>query len=189
MAFLMSFRRSSDPSALAGQGLALRFPVMEDFAQWCELRARSRAFLEPWEPRWPDDELALASFRHRIRRYRELIAEDVCYPYFILHGEKLLGAVTLSNVRRGVAQTATLGYWIGEPHARRGHMGRALSVLLPHAFGGLNLHRVEAACLPRNAASICLLERAGFAREGQARAYLQIAGTWEDHLLFGKVRD
>lgn len=187
MGFLEAFRRGPDQRDISGQGLLLRYPVMEDHGQWAQLRAGSRAFLEPWEPTWPDDELLAASFRHRIRRYRDLIAEDLCYPYFIFKGDVLLGAVTLSNVRRGVAQTATLGYWIGETHSRQGHMGRALSLLLPHAFSALGLHRVEAACLPRNAASIRLLESAGFAREGHARAYLKIAGRWEDHLLFGRV--
>jgi ribosomal-protein-alanine N-acetyltransferase len=187
MGFFGHFRRLSDGAVISGQGISLRFPVVDDFAQWSTLRAQSRRFLEPWEPTWPEDELAPSAFRHRIRRYRELRGEDLCYPYFIFAGDTLVGAVTLSNVRRGVAQTATLGYWTGEPHARQGHMAKALALLLPHAFSALALHRVEAACLPRNAASIGLLEKAGFEREGFARAYLQIAGRWEDHLLYAKV--
>jgi [ribosomal protein S5]-alanine N-acetyltransferase len=130
----------------------------------------------------------LPSYRNRIRRYRELATEDSCYPYFIFAASRtLVGAVTLTNVRRGVAQTATLGYWMGEPFVRQGHMGRALSLLVPHAFGDLSLHRIEAACLPRNEASIRLLERSGFAREGLAKSYLQIAGRWEDHALYAKL--
>lgn len=189
MGFLSSLRQSLGQREIAGEGLTLRFPVMDDHDQWARLRGQSRSFLEPWEPLWQDDELAASNFRQRIRRYRELIADDLCYPYFIFAGDELLGAVTLSNLRRGVAQTATLGYWMGEPHARRGHMGRALALLVPHAFSALALHRIEAACLPRNTASIRLLERAGFEREGHARAYLKIAGHWEDHLLYGKVRE
>lgn len=187
MGFLGAFRRGAEQRELAGHGVSLRFPVMEDHAQWAKLREQSRSFLVPWEPVWLDDELTAASFRQRIRRYRELSGEDLCYPYFIFRDEELLGAVTLSNVRRGVAQTATLGYWIGEPHAHKGYMSKALALLLPHAHSVLNLHRVEAACLPRNTASIRLLEGAGFEREGQARAYLKIAGRWEDHFLFGRV--
>jgi ribosomal-protein-alanine N-acetyltransferase len=185
--FLDGFRRAPEGAVLSGQGVSLRFPAVEDFAQWSALRARSRAFLEPWEPAWPEDELASSAFRHRVRRYRELRGEDQCYPYFIFTGSDLVGAATLSNVRRGVAQCATLGYWIGEPYARSGYMSRALALLLPHAFSALALHRVEAACLPRNKASIALLEKVGFEREGYARAYLQIAGRWEDHLLFAKL--
>lgn len=187
MGFFSNLRRLSDGAVLSGQGVSLRFPSVDDFAQWSALRARSRAFLEPWEPVWPEDELSASAFRYRIRRYREMRGDDLCYPYFIFAGEELVGRVTLSNVRRGVAQTATLGYWVGEPHVRRGFMGQALTLLLPHAFAALALHRVEAACLPRNTASIRLLQKVGFAQEGYARAYLQIAGQWEDHLLFAKL--
>ena len=100
----------------------------------------------------------------------------------------MLGALTLSNVRRGVAQMATLGYWIGAPFARQGYMTDALQALLPFAFDHLHLHRVEAACLPRNDASIALLRRAGFEQEGLARSYLKINGAWQDHLLFARLR-
>jgi [ribosomal protein S5]-alanine N-acetyltransferase len=188
MGLLETFRRPVEPRSIFGNGVMLRFPTVDDYVAWSALRSDSRSFLQPWEPSWPADDLTLPAFRNRIRRYRELAAEDLCYPYFIYaEGRRLLGAVTLANVRRGVAQTATLGYWIGKPHAQQGHMGRALAVLMSHAFSELSLHRIEAACLPRNAASIALLKRAGFEQEGYARAYLQIAGQWEDHLLFAKL--
>ncbi len=101
----------------------------------------------------------------------------------------LLGGLTLANVRRGVAQAGSLGYWIGGPYARRGHMTAAVRALLPFAFGALRLHRVEAACIPSNAASIRLLENSGFAREGYAREYLCINGIWQDHLLYARLQD
>jgi [ribosomal protein S5]-alanine N-acetyltransferase len=92
-------------------------------------------------------------------------------------------------VRRGVAQSGSLGYWIGSPFARRGYMLGAVRALIPFAFGALRLHRLEAACIPTNAASIGLLEKAGFAREGYAREYLCINGIWQDHLLFARLKD
>jgi ribosomal-protein-alanine N-acetyltransferase len=104
-------------------------------------------------------------------------------------GEQLVGALTLSNVRRGVAQTATLGYWIGEPVAGRGFATAAVGAMVAWAFDDLNLHRVEAACVPDNAASRRVLEKSGFQLEGKARAYLKINGVWADHLLFGLVND
>ena len=58
---------------------------------------------------------------------------------------------------------------------------------MPFAFGSLRLHRLEAACIPSNAASIRLLEKAGFVREGYAREYLCINGLWQDHLLFARL--
>ncbi|MBN9319119.1 MAG: GNAT family N-acetyltransferase, partial [Caulobacterales bacterium] len=82
-------------------------------------------------------------------------------------------------------QTATLGYWIGEPHKRRGHMSAAVKVALRFAFGPLGLHRVEAACIPDNHASANLLLKAGFDEEGYAQGYLKINGEWRDHRLFG----
>jgi [ribosomal protein S5]-alanine N-acetyltransferase len=60
--------------------------------------------------------------------------------------------------------------------------------VLPFAFSTLRLHRVEAACIPTNDASIRLLEKCGFGREGYAREYLCINGIWQDHLLFARLR-
>ena len=88
----------------------------------------------------------------------------------------LVGGLTLANIRRGVAQAGSLGYWIGEPFARRGLMTGAVRALVPFAFGSLRLHRLEAACIPSNAASIRLLEKTGFVREGYAREYLASTG-------------
>jgi ribosomal-protein-alanine N-acetyltransferase len=96
----------------------------------------------------------------------------------------LIGGLTLANIRRGVAQAGSIGYWMGAPYASRGYMTDAVRTLIPFAFGALRLHRLEAACIPTNTPSIRLLERLGFAREGLAREYLCINGVWEDHLLY-----
>lgn len=183
----------SGPAALApcGHGLLLRSPQMADFPQWARLRDESRAFLTPWEPIWPSDDLTRTGFRRRLRRYAEDIAGDRAYPFLVFReaDNALIGGITVANVRRGIVQAGTIGYWIGEPHARRGYMTAALRVLLPTLFGELNLHRVEAACIPNNAASIRVLEKCGFTREGLARRYLCINGVWQDHLLFGLLHD
>jgi ribosomal-protein-alanine N-acetyltransferase len=191
----MSFLRSpfaADPPPSFRDGHALiRVPEMSDYEQWASLRALSRDFLTPWEPVWPANDLTRTAFRSRIRQYWRDIDDDAAYPYFIFDrdGQTLVGALTLSNVRRGVAQTATLGYWIGLPHARQGYMTSAVCLMLDFAFRHLGLHRVEAACLPHNQASMRLLLRCGFAREGLARGYLKIAGEWQDHLLFARLSD
>jgi ribosomal-protein-alanine N-acetyltransferase len=119
------------------------------------------------------------------------MAADRAYPFLIFQERDgtLLGGVTLANVRRGIVQAGTIGYWTGEPYAGQGTMTRALRVLLPMLFGELGLHRVEAACIPTNAASIRVLEKSGFTREGLARRYLCINGVWQDHLLFGLLHD
>jgi len=136
---------------------------------------------------WPSDDLTRSGFRRRLRRYAEDIAEDRAYPFLVIREDDgaLVGGVTLANVRRGIVQAGTLGYWIGQPHAGKGYMTAALRVLLPTLFGELNLHRIEAACIPTNQSSIRVLEKCGFAREGLARRYLCINGVWQDHCLYG----
>jgi [ribosomal protein S5]-alanine N-acetyltransferase len=171
-----------------GSKTFLRHPRLEDFEQWRNLRLSGRAFLEPWEPLWQDDEFLLSSFRRRIGHYARLVADDTAYPFFIFGADQdtLQGAVTLSNVRRGVAQMATLGYWTGAQFANTGVMTDAMGAVIGFAAGELTLHRLEAACLPRNLPSLRLLQRLGFEREGLAKSYLKINGQWEDHVLWGR---
>lgn len=180
----------SDPlPVIEGKGLFLRTPQMGDWTEWARLRAESRAFLEPWEPVWPADDLTRSAFRRRIRRYNHEMRNDLGYPFLILRtsDRALVGGITLNNIRRGVAQAVSLGYWVGAPYARQGHMSAALAALLPFVHGTLRLKRIEAACLPHNAASMRLLEKLGFQREGHARQYLCIAGEWQDHLLYARL--
>lgn len=168
-----------------GEGFYLRPPESDDFPAWARLRAASRAFLTPWEPVWPADDLTRGAFRQRLRRYRQEVADDVAYALFLFRDDgALLGGLTLGQVRRGVSQTATLGYWMGAPHAGKGHMSRAVRATTAFAFNSLRLHRIEAACVPENDASRRLLERCGFQPEGMARSYLRINGAWRDHLLY-----
>lgn len=171
---------------LQGGGLVLRPPEIQDFEQWAELRQASRGFLAPWEPIWPPNDLTKAAFRARLRRYVRDARADAGYPFFVTRQQDgaLMGGLTLGQIRRGVAQTAALGYWMGAPFAGQGWMTAAVRAVLPFVFTTLRLRRLEAACLPENEASIRLLERVGFQREGLARQYLCIAGAWRDHLLY-----
>lgn len=162
-----------------------------DWRAWAELRGASRAFLTPWEPTWPADTLTRAAFSRRLRRQAQDWREDLGYGFLIFDRETdtLVGGLGLNNVRRGVAQTATLGYWVGEAYARRGYTSAATRLVLQFAFGQLTLHRIEASCLPTNVASQGLLEKVGFLQEGYARAYLRIEGEWRDHLLYAITRE
>ena len=189
MSFLRSPFASDPPPVLKDAKVMLRVPDMADYEQWADLRLLSRDFLAPWEPVWPANDLTRTALRSRIRQYWRDIDDDVAYPYFIFDasGHNLAGALTLSNVRRGISQTGTLGYWVGLPYARKGYMTSAVRLILTFAFRHLALHRVEAACLPHNVASIALLQKTGFEHEGLARGYLKIAGEWRDHLLFARL--
>ncbi|ORE97428.1 GNAT family protein [Aurantimonas sp. 22II-16-19i] len=171
---------------LTGDGVVLRLPRRSDYPAWRALREESRAFLTPWEPVWTDDELSWPAFRRRIARYNHEAREACGYSFFVFDraGTTLLGGITVGHIRRGVAQSATLGYWMGERYAGQGHMRRAVEAVKLFAFEIEGLHRIEAACLPSNQRSIRLLERCGFSREGRLRGYLKIAGKWEDHCLY-----
>ena len=174
-----------------GRGLWLRPLAIGDYAQWAELRARSRDHLTPWEPEWSRDELTRDAFRRRIRHHLREARDDQGYAFAVLdeRTDRLIGGLSLSNLRRGVTQSASLGYWVGLPHFRQGAMTEAVRAIIPMAFGALRLHRIEAATMPENAPSIRVLERNGFAREGYARRYLKINGDWRDHILFARLAD
>jgi ribosomal-protein-alanine N-acetyltransferase len=190
----MAFLRSSGIDVEAevhGQEVFLRHPAMGDYAAWAQLRAVSRHHLTIWEPQWARDELTRSAYRRRLRQYQRELRDDQGYAFLIFRQSDaaLLGGLSISNVRRGVAQAASVGYWIGAPHVRRGYMTDAVKAVLPFAFTTLGLHRLEAACLPHNHPSQRVLEKAGFKREGMARRYLKINGIWQDHDLFALLQD
>lgn len=191
MAFFRTVSINETMPAIAGAGVTLRAPQGSDHAEWAALRETSRAFLVPWEPTWPADDLTRGAFRRRLKRYAEDARSDLAYAFLIFRSDDdaLVGGLTLANIRRGVAQAGSIGYWVGAPFARKGHMTAAMRALIPFCFGSLRLHRLEAACIPANAASVGLLEKTGFQREGYARSYLCINGTWQDHLLYARIKD
>jgi ribosomal-protein-alanine N-acetyltransferase len=189
MAFFRTINFSDPLATITGDGVTLRTPQMTDYGEWASLRESSREFLKPWEPTWPADDLTRSAFRRRIRRYAEDLRTDQGYAFIIVRNEDgaLVGGLTVANIRRGVAQAASVGYWMGQPFIRRGHMTAAVRAVIPFAFATLRLHRLEAACIPTNAASTRLLENTGFVREGYAREYLCINGIWQDHLLYARL--
>ncbi len=190
----MLFRRRSDPR-IETERLILRLPRMADHAAWAAVRRESAPFLKPWEPTWAHDHLSVSAFRNRVAWAKRTVREGRGIPFFLFLRDgpgrsdgTLIGALTLDNLRRGPAQSATVGYWIGEPWARAGLMTEALGASRDHAYGPLDLSRLEAACLPENAPSRALLERCGFKYEGVAQSYLQIAGRWRNHVLYAALR-
>jgi ribosomal-protein-alanine N-acetyltransferase len=187
MIALPFFRR--DLPALRGDRVQLRMPVSSDYREWSELRSASRRFLEPWEPKWASDELDWPAWRQRLNRYRDDFAQGSGAAFFIFEAVsgRLVGGITIGNIRYGVAQTGQVGYWVGERHAGKGYMTEALQLVSRHAFESLRLHRIEAACIPGNARSVRVLEKAGFQREGLLRSYLRINGAWQDHYLYALI--
>lgn len=170
---------------LHGGRVYLRWPCQGDHPAWAGLRAASRDFLAPWEPSWPEDALTPAAFARRLRAHREDARKGAGFMFLVFRvgDDALLGGVTLSQVRRGAAASAEVGYWLGREHGGQGYMTEAMEAVLGHVFQGLRLNRLEAACLPENQRSKALLARLGFRQEGLLRAYLRINGRWCDHEL------
>lgn len=183
--------RQPDTPLLFGEQHILRLPRASDYPQWATLRSASRTFLQPWEPTWRDDELSQVAFRSRVNRGREEYRAGYAVPLLLFSRPdmRLLGGLTIGYIRRGAAQSCMIGYWMGEAHAGQGHMLAALNIAIPYIYGQLQLHRIEAACIPENRKSIRLLEKAGFEREGLLRKYLKINGEWRDHLMFSRLPD
>ena len=165
--------------------------MRSDWSAWAVIRAESREFLVPWEPTWPDDALTKAAFRRRLTRYSDDWTRDRGYAFFIFKRSDnvIIGGITIANVRRGVAQSSSFGYWVGKRYARNGYMTEAVLGACSFAFDQLGQHRVEAACLPNNEASQGVLRKSGFRYEGLAKRYLKINGFWQDHVLFALLRD
>ena len=188
--FPLPFFRRELP-ALKGSRINLRPPEPNDHREWASLRQTSRAFLEPWEPRWSPDELERSAWRQRIRRYREDFEQGLAVAFFIFENRsgRLIGGITIGNIRHGVSQSGQIGYWIGERYAGQGFMLEAVRLVIHFAFETLRLHRIEAACIPGNTRSIRVLEKAGFTREGLLRSYLKINGGWQDHYLYALIAD
>jgi ribosomal-protein-alanine N-acetyltransferase len=176
---------------IESERMTLRLPQHADFRPWAALRESSRDFLTPWEPLWASDHLGRKAFTNRVYWANRATSQGTALPLMLIRREDgaLLGAITLDNIRRGPSQAGTLGYWIGQPYARQGYMREAILSVVHHAFTVLDLSRIEAACLPENAASRGVLEKCGFKYEGVAQSYLQIAGRWRNHVLYANLRN
>jgi [ribosomal protein S5]-alanine N-acetyltransferase len=184
---MLGFRRKV---RLETERMTLRLPLHTDWRGWAALRAESEAFLAPWEPVWAADHLSRRAFTNRVYWAARAEAQGTALPLLMIRraDETLLGAITLDNIRRGPAQAGTLGYWVGAAFARQGFMREAIRCVVHHAFTQMDLSRIEAACLPENAASRAVLEGTGFKYEGVAQSYLQIAGRWRNHVLYANLR-
>lgn len=170
-----------------GERVYLCRPTEADRAEFDAVVAASRAFHAPWEPRMP------AGTDPRARFNRVLAENATGRSHKLLvrrnRDDAALGCMNVNNVVLGVFQSAMLGYWIGAPFAQKGYMTEALQLALALSFDGLGLHRVEANIRPNNAASIALVERAGFRNEGYSPKYLKIDGDWRDHVRYALLVD
>jgi [ribosomal protein S5]-alanine N-acetyltransferase len=173
---------------LRGEQVALRRLTAADAASLLDFMRENRAFLEQWEPARDEDFLTLAVQLAEIEAAAADAAADRRYAFGVFHEGELIGRLALNEVVRGVFQNAYLGYSIGERWNGHGFATEAVRLTVGLAFETLGLHRIQAAVMPRNAASIRVLEKNGFREEGYAVSYLCINGVWEDHRIFARLR-
>jgi len=102
---------------------------------------------------------------------------------------ELVGVVNVSEIVRGAFRSAYLGYYAFTPHENQGLMAEGLGLAIADAFRRLRLHRLEANVQPGNKASLRLIRRLGFRREGYSQRYLKIAGHWRDHERWALLAD
>lgn len=162
--------------------ITLRPLCADDRAAFVAAARASRALHRPWVTAPCDD----AAFERHLSRF-----DSSAHHAFVVctAGEgALAGAIHLTNIVRGALRSGYLGYYAFEGCEGRGLMAAGLNAVVRHAFGPLGLHRVEANIQPGNAASIALVQRCGFQREGFSPAYLKIGGRWRDHERWARVR-
>lgn len=169
----------------------LATPQMRDFTSWRDVRLKNRDYLQPFEPTWKDEIFLRSSFRRYVRQAEYDLVTDGGVVLFLksCSDDQVIGGINLKNIRRGSADTGTLGYWMAQAFSGAGRMKKAVGRVADFGFRDYDLHRVEAACMPDNYASAAILLANGFEEEGFARAYLKINGAWRDHRLFARVRN
>lgn len=180
-------RRQPQPR-LFGRRIVLRPLASHDFAAWREVRLRNEDWLVPWEPQrsphLPDPTRQRQAFEARCSARDRERAADHAYPFGIFVDEQFAGEINLNNVTRGALQNATVGYWIDQARAGNSYTSEALVVLMRYAFDELHLHRLEVCIVPRNSNSRRVVEKLRLRHEGVAERYLEINGTWEDHVRY-----
>ena len=180
-------RRQPQPR-LFGRRIMLRPLATSDFAAWREVRLRNEHWLVPWEPQrstsLPDPTRDRAAFDARCAARDRERASDHAYPFGVFVDQQLAGEINLNNVTRGALQGATIGYWIDQARAGNSYISEAVVVVLRYAFEDLQLHRLEICIVPRNTNSRRVVEKLGLRHEGIAERYLEINGTWEDHVRY-----
>jgi [ribosomal protein S5]-alanine N-acetyltransferase len=156
-----------------------------DAAEWRRARQRSAAWLRPWDATVPPGgDARPTTFRSLVRRLRRAARQGVAYPFAIEVDGHFVGQVTVSNIVRGSAMFASVGYWIDVAYAGRGAVPRAVALVIDHCFAS-GLHRIEVAIRPENSNSLRVVEKLGIPEVGYAPRYLHIDGDWRDHRLYG----
>jgi ribosomal-protein-alanine N-acetyltransferase len=179
---------------LATKHLLLRPPRAGDVTEIRRLLRTNHEHLRPWNPAPPpgEDPSSITEVSNTVLRQRRDWKRGRGYVFMLAereHPGTFIGKIALSGIMHGAMYSAYLGYWMAGDVQGRGLATEGIRAVLDFAFGPAGLHRVQAAIMPGNPRSLRVIEKLGFRREGYAERYLQIAGTWEDHLLFALTRE
>ena len=176
-----------EPPSLVAGAVTLTPVAADHYAAWREAAAACEGYLRRWQPTWPEGHLGRDSYERRLAIYERDRTRGTGAAWHLFVGEALVGMLRLSGVQRGAARSCEVGYWVAERARGRGHAKAALTAACEHAFGPMDLLRVEAACAVGNEASLAVLRRCGFAFEGIARSYLELDGVRRDHHRLAKL--
>jgi ribosomal-protein-alanine N-acetyltransferase len=186
--------RPSLTTRLTSARLVLRPARTQDTGELCALARKNKTHLAPWNPlpARGEDPSSLTVVARSVAVQRAQWREGRAFPFLVVERKpepRIVGRINLNAVVRGAFHNAYLGYWIDASRQGQGLMTEATQLVLGFAFGDAGLHRVQVAIMPRNAPSLKVVEKIGFRKEGFALRYLQIAGRWEDHLLFAMTSE
>ena len=175
---------------LDSERVYIRKLEMDDLQALLDLRLRNRHFFKPFEPLTSDSHYTLEGQQEILEKVRNSWEDGSGYGFGIfLTNNNLIGRVNLSNVVRGAWESCTMGYFLDENCNGQGFTTEAVRLAIGFAFGPAELHRIQAAVMPRNVGSIRVLEKVGFQYDGFSEFYLKINGVWEDHNLYSITRE
>jgi len=174
--------------------LIVRPYTYEDAEDKLQLHQENREHFQKWSPvRGNEEFFTLQGQIDSIKKFMENSAEDSRYDFAIFLQEDslltLIGEVQFTFVARGPKQSCMVGYQIGEKFNGKGYMTRALEIALKIAFQELKFHRVTSQVNPENIASLRVLEKVGFVKEGYARKNLKVGDKWCDHVCVALLEE
>ncbi|MET3805350.1 ribosomal-protein-alanine N-acetyltransferase [Nakamurella sp. UYEF19] len=180
------------PVQVRAGAVGLRPLRRSDGDRWQLIRIRDEALISPWDATsalsWADRHTRVQWHSHRTLLMSASRRGEVL-PFVIELGGQFIGQITVGGIQRGALRSAWVGYWVDSTVQGGGVATAAVALAVGHAFGPVGLHRVEATIAPENTASQAVVTHVGFRQEGYLQRYLDINGSWRDHLLYAMTRE